>query len=177
MNTHSPALKAWGDQVCQHHIPRWRELPQIDLYMDQVVLLVEKFLQLYMPGDDKFITAAMINNYVKSKVLPPPVRKRYSREHIAYLVFICMLKQVLSIADIHALLIDGADPALLPQTYDNFCDAQEKAFAFIVQTGREAPQLFTGTSASLNSGALNMALLAGASKTMAQQFIRDVQPD
>ena len=119
----------------------------------------------------------MINNYVKSKVLPPPVRKRYSREHIAYLVFICMLKQVLSIADIHALLIDGADPALLPQTYDNFCDAQEKAFAFIVQTGREAPQLFTGTIASLNSGALNMALLAGASKTMAQQFIRDVQPD
>ncbi len=164
MPSSSSAVELWSEQLLHNRLPRWHELPEIELYMDQVVLLVEKYLGLYMPGDEKFITAAMINNYVKNRLLPPPNKKRYGREHLARLISLCLLKQALPIADIRALL-SGADENSLPQMYDRLCDGQEKAFAFAVKACRENPEMLTG------SAALNMALLACASKTMSQRML------
>ena len=91
-------------EIAGFHIPRWNEIPKIDLYLDQLVCLLEQYLSNYIKNDDneKIITKTMINNYVKHKIINPPVNKKYNTEHIAYLFVICILKQVYSINDIAA---------------------------------------------------------------------------
>ncbi len=82
------------------------DIPNIDLYMDQVTTFMDKNFRktTRYPGDDKVMTKTMINNYAKNDLLPPPVRKKYSREHILILIFIYYYKGFLSISDIQTLL-------------------------------------------------------------------------
>ncbi len=84
-------------------LPEWQSLPEIELYMDQVVSIVEKALAPLPDGEGKAVTAAMVNNYVKQKALYPPVKKRYNRGHVCALLMICTLKRVLSMGEIKAL--------------------------------------------------------------------------
>lgn len=91
-------------KIEHHSLPKWEDLPELDLYMDQVIVLMEKYLNDNSSEDSKLITPSMINNYVKLGVMPAPVKKKYSREHIAYLVIICSLKQVISIANIKEMI-------------------------------------------------------------------------
>ena len=81
------------------------EIPNIDLYMDQVTTFMEENLaSTKRHEDDKILTKTMINNYAKNKLLPPPEKKRYSREHLLMLIFIYYFKNILSITDIQTLL-------------------------------------------------------------------------
>ena len=66
-------------EIAGFHIPRWNEIPKIDLYLDQLVCLLEQYLSNYIKNDDseKIITKTMINNYVKHKIINPPVNKKY----------------------------------------------------------------------------------------------------
>jgi hypothetical protein len=82
------------------------EIPDIDLYMDQVTTFMESRLSpsTRNPGVDKIMTKTMINNYAKNNLLPPPVKKKYTKEHLFVLVFIYYFKNVLSISDINAVL-------------------------------------------------------------------------
>ena len=104
------------------HIPRWNELPEIDLYLDQVVNYIEKYLGQYnVNKEDKIITKTMINNYVKLGIMPAPEKKKYSREHVAYLIVICILKQVYSISDIGKLISLTIEYFELSKAYNRFC--------------------------------------------------------
>ncbi len=82
-----------------------RDIPDIELYMDQVTTFMEQHLS---PGkrhdEDKILTKTMINNYAKNNLLPPPVKKKYSRDHLILLAFIYYFKGFLSIGDIQVLL-------------------------------------------------------------------------
>ena len=81
------------------------DLPNIDLYMDQVTTFMEDQLaSTKRHDDDKILTKTMINNYAKNNLLPSPVKKRYSREHLLVLIFIYYFKNILSISDIQTLL-------------------------------------------------------------------------
>ena len=81
------------------------EIPGIDLYMDQVTTFMENHLSSSKRHpEDKVLTKTMINNYAKNHLLPPPVKKKYSREHILMLTFIYYFKNILSIKDIETLL-------------------------------------------------------------------------
>ncbi len=82
------------------------DIPNIDLYMDQVTTFMDKRLRRYLryPEKDKVMTKTMINNYAKNDLLPPPVKKKYSKEHVLVLIFIYYYKGILSIGDIQALL-------------------------------------------------------------------------
>lgn len=82
------------------------DIPNIDLYMDQVTTFMDSRLRntVRNPGDDKILTKTMINNYAKNDLLPPPIKKKYSKEHILLLIFIYYFKGVLSINDIQTLL-------------------------------------------------------------------------
>lgn len=108
-------------------------IPGIDLYIDQVTTFLDSQL---MPSkrhsDDKAITKTMINNYVKSKLLPAPEKKKYSKEHVLTLIFVYYLKNFLSIPDIEAILnplterfFDKEDSPTLVDIYDQIF-AQEK---------------------------------------------------
>ena len=82
------------------------DIPNIDLYMDQVTTFMEKKLKSSArhPGEDKILTKTMINNYAKNDLLPPPVKKKYSKEHVLLLIFIYYYKGILTISDIQSLL-------------------------------------------------------------------------
>lgn len=82
------------------------EIPNIDLYMDQVTTFMDNKLRntARYPDGDKILTKTMINNYAKNDLLPAPVRKKYSKEHVLVLIFIYYYKGFLSINDIQTLL-------------------------------------------------------------------------
>ena len=81
------------------------DVPNIDLYMDQVTTFMDEHLSdVKRYEDDKILTKTMIKNYTKNDLLPPPVKKKYSKEHIYVLTFIYYLKNILSISDIQKLL-------------------------------------------------------------------------
>ncbi len=81
------------------------EFPYIDLYMDQVTTFMERKLRSTLRNpDDKILTKTMINNYAKNDLIPPPVKKKYTREHMFELLFIFYFKSFLSIGDIQTLL-------------------------------------------------------------------------
>ena len=82
------------------------DIPNIDLYMDQVTTLMEENLRqsTRYPNQDKILTKTMINNYAKNDLLPPPIKKKYTKEHVLVLIFIYYYKGLLSISDIQTLL-------------------------------------------------------------------------
>ncbi len=81
------------------------DFPNIDLYMDQVTTFMDTQLSACKRHpEDKVLTKTMINNYAKNQLLPPPVKKKYSREHMLVLIFIYYFKNILSIGDIQAIL-------------------------------------------------------------------------
>lgn len=120
-----------SEEIENFHLPRWNELPNIDLYLDQVVCLLENYLSDYIKDDDEksdnFITKSMINNYVKHNVIKPPINKKYNKEHLAYLFVIFILKQVYSIEDIKKLINLAIHTSPAHQSYDLFCSELEKA--------------------------------------------------
>lgn len=81
------------------------EIPNIDLYMDQVTTFMNDHMKSSKRyEDDKILTKTMINNYAKNELLPPPLKKKYSKEHVMVLIFIYYFKNILSIKDIETLL-------------------------------------------------------------------------
>ena len=81
------------------------EIPNIDLYMDQVTTFMEDQLaSTKRYPKDKILTKTMINNYAKNNLLPSPEKKRYSKDHLLMLIFIYYFKNILSITDIQTLL-------------------------------------------------------------------------
>lgn len=81
------------------------DIPNIDLYMDQVTTFMnEQLAATKRHPDDKILTKTMINNYTKNNLLPPPDKKKYSKEHLLTLIFIYYFKGILSISDIQYLL-------------------------------------------------------------------------
>lgn len=119
------------EEIKKFHIPRWIEIPEIDLYIDQVVSLLDSNLANFIKSDnekkEKAVTKTMINNYVKNGVIKPPVAKKYNRSHIAHLFVIFILKQIYSIDEIKKLLKLAIETSPVDQSYNRFCSELEKA--------------------------------------------------
>lgn len=99
-----PTMYLSKQDIKSLHLPRWNELPSLNLYMDQVVDYLEQTLDFLMiSGQDSFITKTMINNYVNQEIVEAPKNKRYSNKHLAYLIVVCIMKQVFSLQEISSL--------------------------------------------------------------------------
>lgn len=112
----------------EFHIPRWDELPGIDLYMDQVIALIHsslgKFFALIgLPP----LTKGMINNYVKARIIDAPVNKKYGRLSLAMIVIVYILKSCYSTEEIRKLIDIGLRLPDNKVTYNRFCEAVENA--------------------------------------------------
>ena len=106
------------------------DIPNIDLYMDQVTTFMEKELaSSKRHEDDKILTKTMINNYAKNNLLPSPVKKRYSREHLLVLIFIYYFKNILSINDIQTLLNPITDKYFKSQEKLDLTSIYEEVFS------------------------------------------------
>ena len=117
------------------HMPRWNELPNVDLYLDQVVTFINSSLNSFILSnvsnssktENQVLTKTMINNYVKNKLIEPPKKKKYGKTHIAYLMVICILKQVYSMNDIKDLINIALQHSDIKIAYNSFCDQFEEA--------------------------------------------------
>ena len=100
-------MKDWNWGLNNSKMPTWNDLPSIDLYMDQVIILMNQYLKNFLSSDTEGamnITPPMINNYVKNGIIPAPIKKKYSREHLAKLLVICILKPVMEISAIAQIM-------------------------------------------------------------------------
>lgn len=116
-------LRRWEKYLEHYSLPAWEALPDLGLYMEQVVQLLKQYLS-YLPPELKqsqTITAAAINNYVRARMLPEPRKKKYYRVHIAYLIMICTLKQSLSLSMLQTLLPGDLPEDKVRASYRSFC--------------------------------------------------------
>jgi len=100
--------------------PKWEDIPNIDLYLDQVLLYVNQVCAPISPDKEKGLTASMVNNYVKHGYLTKPDKKKYQRKQIARLIAITTLKSVFSIQEIAQTLNSLQTQASSDQLYDAF---------------------------------------------------------
>jgi hypothetical protein len=112
-------------RLAQERPDGWEDLPDIPLYMDQVVGYLSRQLVSFEEGDG--LTSAMINNYIKDGLLSRANGKKYDQEHLAYLTAISALKQVLSVREMRALVTMGKEGRDTKKLYDFFCRTLDQA--------------------------------------------------
>ncbi len=132
--------------LTNYSLPSWDMLPDIELYMDQVVSLVTKYLDT--PDStlefNRPVTSSMINNYVKLGIIPAPIKKKYSKIHLAYLLIVCTLKKTLDMSTIQQIIPVCIDEVEVRNTYNSFVKNQHTAFNYVFgQTRAVADNIFT----------------------------------
>lgn len=119
-------LSGWAEELHNFHLPRWDELPDFDLYLDQMLQLLERYLKVFKTEErEPLVTASMVHNYVKLDLIPKPVKKRYTRKHMAFLIAITILKQVMTIPEIKKGILYQASISGIKGAYELFCEEQE----------------------------------------------------
>ncbi|MBE6689135.1 MAG: DUF1836 domain-containing protein [Ruminococcaceae bacterium] len=159
------------NDILEFHLPRWDELPEIELYMDQVVSYLEKKLEIFAESkDQKIITSTMINNYVKQKVVKPPVNKRYGRLQLAYLFVVCLLKRLMSISEICESIEVMLKKYNSQQVYDLFCDELENAL-HVAFTGKDMSNGMMDEAIPREVVAIRAAVMSLANLILARRII------
>ena len=176
-------LRRWEKYLDEYRLPAWEELPNIGLYMDQVVTLLTQYLD-YMPpelkDEQQVITPAAINNYVRKKIMPEPVKKKYYRVHIAYLIMVCTLKQSLSIPTLQTMIPLGLSEAELKRVYSAFVVRHRMACQYFLREVRvaaggilghgpeELSELSTDDTGDLIT---TVAVISGFARLMAEKLL------
>ena len=156
-------------EILEFHLPRFNELPDIDLYMDQVLNIIENSLIIFSSeNDENIITKSMINNYVKQNVIEKPFKKRYKKFHVAYLIIISILKKVLSISEI-SKIINNQDYEV-EEFYNMFCNELEYSLksTFLNESEDEQTKLIDD---NIHNKILVAATRAFANKVYVQKLI------
>ena len=121
--------QSWKKLLNDYCFPTWDDLPSFDLYMDQVTTFMDSQLAVSKRHpEDKVLTKTMINNYAKNNLLPPPVKKKYSKEHLLALIFIYYFKNILSIGDIQEILNPITDKYFASDLNFNLEDIYSEVF-------------------------------------------------
>lgn len=136
-------MKLNCEDILAYRCPRWEQMPGVELYIDQVVLYLHDSLSVfYQDEKNPVITATMVNNYVKQGVLPPPVRKKYGKGHLACLFVLCILKRFMSISDIGQSISGMKRTVSTGEGYNMFCDELEAALHRAFMPGSESLSLY-----------------------------------
>lgn len=163
-------LQSLKTRMEQERPTPWKDLPDIALYMDQLISYMPR--QLIRFDEGAALTSAMVNNYIKDGLVPRAEGKRYGPTHLGYLTAVVALKQVLSVRDIGALM--GAGRALEkspPEQYAYFCDALDHALTDTAQ----AIDPEAGPS-DLAKMALDFAVRSYANQLACQRILAILQP-
>lgn len=161
-------IARWAKEGQSLHSPSWEELPSIPLYMDQVILYLGENLRFFeQDGGAGPLTSSMINNYVKSGVVPHPEKKKYRKGHLGALMTVCLLKRSLSIQDIKTLLSEGE---ITPQFYSLLQQAHTDAARSVCKELEQACE----NGQDLRETALRFAIEAGAKQAAAQRILQEL---
>lgn len=173
-------LLRWDKFITDYHLPEWNSIPDFGLYMDQVIVLLEQYLS-FIPtpagAKEHIVTSATINNYVRLKIMPAPVKREYHRVHIAYLVMILTMKQSLSISDVQKVIppMDSSEDEVL-SVYEDYSEKFRRLALFFNQQVQSAAEGVRSTEQSSDNAVellvIESALIAGFSKILAEKLIR-----
>ena len=142
----------------------WAQMPDFALYMDQVLSYMDR--QVLSFSEDDALTAAMVNNYTKSGLVPRAEGKKYNRDHLAYLTAICILKQVLSAKDIDLLIRESVKGETSAERgYGAFCAALDKVL------NATANEVASRCNQDLAYDAIHFALLSYAANLACSRYV------
>ena len=175
-------MRKWETYLNEHALPSWDELPALDLYMDQVVALLNSYLG-FLPkevGMDAVVTAAAVNNYVRKKIMPAPVKKRYSRIHLAYLVMICTLKQCVTIPYIQQMIPITLTEQEIHDAYNTFVAQHRTTVLYFVEQMNDQAGSILGKAETADKGVSSiagaLAVISGLSRKSAETLILLQEP-
>lgn len=161
-------MEKFIETLLNHKLPRWNELPDFELYMDQVISLMQKYLFAYIRPEET-LTPSMINNYVKMDVLPAPEKKKYNKEHLAKLIVICLMKKQAPLNAINFVMNEQISANGLASFYNYFIDLYEGALQNAASKAKE--------DGNLLSIALTLAVNASASHVIAENAVLLAMPE
>ena len=157
-----------AEYVADFHLPRYRELPDIGLHLEQVT----RYASRYVPSP---LTGSMVSNYVKQKLIPGPVKKSYYQESLAYLIFLSYIKAVMPLEDIRLMMEVQKSSYELQVAYDYFCDEIENLLQYVCGL-RETPAVI-GSTQSQEKELLRTALLSITYKIYLDEYLRLFRSD
>lgn len=177
-------LIRWEHYLNHYKLPAWKEIPDIGLYMDQVIALLGQYLDFIPIEDakDKPVTPTTINNYVRLKVMPAPEKRKYYRVHIAFLIMIFTLKQGISLNGLQQLLPSTADEEETRTFYTSYVARLQEVGNFYTAQTRAAVQDILDPQSS-DEGAIENVIIqsilqSGFSRIMAEKLLhlQDADP-
>ena len=165
-------------QLMQARPNGWDDLPDIPLYMDQVVSYLSRQMAGFWEGDG--LTSAMINNYIKDGLLERANGKKYGQEHLAYLTAICALKQVMSVREMKVLTTVGREMRAPEKQFEYFCRYLDEAMSETARhidentTDHDLPKLVLDLAmrSYANMGACHQALAVLAQRTGHEDLLK-----
>ena len=165
----------WETLAKDASLPAWDALPDFGLYMDQVVTLLEGYLH-FLPSDkdEHIVSASAINNYVRLKIMPAPIKRKYFRVHLAYLLMILPMKQAVGIADIPQILPPETDSDGIRSAYENYTVQFRKMAHFFNEQIRVLAERGVSEEdekSTVNRLALESVLLSSFARILAGQLI------
>lgn len=156
-------------------LPRYKDLPDFGIYSEQLVEIVNKALEAMFDKDNK-LTKSMVNNYVKHKIMPSPIKKRYFRNHIVYCIVITVFKNNLSIAEIDGGILHELKKSSVEESYNYFCDKIESVMRLIIDIldKQESPE--TKMTATIDvdldkRNGLTLAIVSVCTKVITQKLL------
>lgn len=119
-----------ADSLRDFRLPRYREIPDVGLYLEQTARYISEYLA---PLEENCLTPSMVSNYVKKGLIANPVKKQYNRQQIAYLIFIAIAKNVLSLDGLINFIALQKRSYSLQIAYDYFCEQFESTLFFTAE--------------------------------------------
>ena len=185
-------LLRWEKAVSGFRLPEWENIPDIGLYMDQVLVLLSQYLGLISPatereadekgdekadeGETKIFSAAAVNNYVRLKIMPAPIKRKYYRVHIAYMIIIFTLKQAVSINIVKEMLSNELPEESVQALYSDYIVKHHAATMLFTNIVREcATDVLNPETTGENivsSFVIQEALIAGFSRVITEKLVR-----
>ncbi len=165
---------AWLESAQNLQLPRYNELTEIPLYLDQILEFTNDKLSDIFAFDDTILTQAMINNYVKQKAMPAPEKKRYSKDHLVYIIAITILKQIMNINHITRGVEKIVELYGLEDGYNIFIAYVEESMRFTISEVYDKPDHFNDYETGLMAVPLKAATLAFAGKLLADYSFKNL---
>ena len=159
-------------QVENFRLPRYEEIPNVGLYLEQVTKYIVEYLA---PLQEGAITGSMISNYVKKGLVDNPVKKQYGREQIAYLFFIAVAKNVLTLDELMLFIHRQKQTYAPKKAYDYFCEELENILGFVF--GLKSAVDVVGSDHTQEKEMLRNTIIAVAHKVYLQKYFADLSTD
>ncbi len=176
-------FEEWAEIIERNPLPDWDQLPDLELYMDQVIVLTGRYLSHLeiLSGEDKPVTPAMINNYVKMGLMPPPVKKKYRRSQLACIIIICILKRSLTMAAIQKIISKDMTEEDIERLYHSFTRNRSSALDYVTKQIESLDGGIAGTDdadgADDSAMIIRLAVVANLCKFSAEKLAEEAKAE